>query len=300
MRLKAIVKEILLDKYLLELKKEKLEVIATIRGNAKKKSKILVGDIVEVSLLSGIYIIEKVLERKNFLIRPPVSNIDNLVIVISLTNPSPDYFLLDKQLVLAMSKKIRPILVINKIDLNITKKTKESVKYIKEVYGKFNSNIIEVSAKENIGISKLKFTLKNSVSAFSGNSGVGKSSIVNNIFNNLDVKKADVGKIAKKTSKGKHTTKHVRIYEEQNMYILDTPGFSSYELYDIDYKELKKYYPEFLKYKCNFADCNHVNEDISVCKVKQAVKDNQIDDLRYYRYSELFNKLKEIDDRKYK
>ena len=297
--MKAKIKEIVLDKYILELIDTQEEINASIRGITKKKNNILVGDLVEVKKSYERYMIENVLERKNSLIRPPVANIDNLVIIVSLANPRPDFFLLDKQIVLCMSKNINPIIVINKVDLNLTDKTNSDISYIREVYMKLGIKVIEVSSKESIGINKLKEALKNKTSAFSGNSGVGKSSIINSIFNNK-INKAIVSDVARKTNRGKHTTKHVRIYKDECMYILDTPGFSSYELYDIDYKKLKEFYPEFEKYKCEYLDCNHVNESIDVCKVKGAVNKNLIDKDRYNRYIELFSKLKEQDDKKYK
>ena len=110
-----------------------------------------------------------------------------------------------------------------------------------------------------------------------------------------------IGKVGEKTNKGKHTTKYVKLYSLQdNTYILDTPGFSSYELYDIDYKNLPSYYPEFKDIKCDYEDCMHVNEDISVCRVKKLVKEGIIDKKRYERYVYIYNKLKELDDKKYK
>ena len=153
--------------------------------------------------------------------------------------------------------------------------------------------------QKNIGIEVLTKELKNKISAFSGNSGVGKSSIINNIFKD-EYKTASTSETSKKTNKGRHTTKYVKIYEKDNMYILDTPGFSSFELYDIEYKSLKELYPEFKEYDCDYLDCNHVNEDISVCSIKKAVENKKIDKSRYNRYVELFKKLKEIDDKKYK
>ena len=297
--MKARIKEISLDKYILEIIDTKEEITASIRGNTKKKNSILVGDLVEVEKSYDRYMIEKVLDRKNSLIRPPVANIDNLVIVVSLANPKPDFFLLDKQIVLCISKNITPIIVINKIDLNLTEKTKSDISYIREVYMKLGIKVIEVSSKEGIGIDTLKASLKNKISAFSGNSGVGKSSIINAIFEDK-INKAIVSDVARKTNRGKHTTKHVRIYTDKDMYILDTPGFSSYELYDIEYKKLKEFYPEFEKHKCEYLDCNHVNESVDVCKVKEAVDKNLINKDRYGRYIELFSKLKEQDDKKYK
>lgn len=292
----ARVKEIVLNEYILENIEDNSEIKASLRGNIKRKNGILVGDLVEVELSYDRYMIKKILPRKNSLIRPPVANIDNLVIVVSLSSPSPDFFLLDKQIVLAKSKDILPIIVINKIDLNISDITSKDLSYIKNVYGNLGIQIIEVSAKNNIGIDVLKEKLHNKISAFSGNSGVGKSSIINKIFGTNSL----TFEVAKKTNRGRHTTKHVKIYKNEDMYVLDTPGFSSYELYDIEYKELKNFYPDFLECKCDYLDCSHVFENEKVCGVKKAINDGRIDKNRYDRYVELFKKLKDEYDRKYK
>lgn len=292
----ARVKEIVLNEYVLENIEDNSEFKASLRGNIKRKNGILVGDLVEVEVSYDRYMIKKILPRKNSLIRPPVVNIDNLVIVVSLSTPSPDFFLLDKQIVLAKFKDILPIIVINKIDLNISDITNKDLSYIKNVYGNLGFQIIEVSAKNNIGIDVLKEKLHNKISAFSGNSGVGKSSIINKIFGTNSL----TFEVAKKTNRGRHTTKHVKIYKNEDMYVLDTPGFSSYELYDIEYKELKNYYPDFLECKCDYLDCSHVFENEKVCGVKKAINDGRIDKNRYDRYVELFKKLKDEYDRKYK
>lgn len=292
----ARVKEVVLNEYILENIENNSEFKASLRGNIKRKNGILVGDLVEVEVSYDRYMIKKILPRKNSLIRPPVANIDNLVIVVSLSTPSPDFFLLDKQIVLAKFKDILPIIVINKIDLNISDITNKDLSYIKNVYGNLGFQIIEVSAKNNIGIDVLKEKLHNKISAFSGNSGVGKSSIINTIFGTNSL----TFEVAKKTNRGRHTTKHVKIYKNEDMYVLDTPGFSSYELYDIEYKELKNYYPDFSEYKCDYLDCSHVFENEKVCGVKKAINDGRIDKNRYDRYVELFKKLKDEYDRKYK
>ena len=292
----ARVKEIVLNEYVLENIEDNSEFKASLRGNIKRKNGILVGDLVEVEVSYDRYMIKKILPRKNSLIRPPVANIDNLVIVVLLSTPSPDFFLLDKQIVLAKFKDILPIIVINKIDLNISDITNKDLSYIKNVYGNLGFQIIEVSAKNNIGIDVLKEKLHNKISAFSGNSGVGKSSIINKIFGTNSL----TFEVAKKTNRGRHTTKHVKIYKNEDMYVLDTPGFSSYELYDIEYKELKNYYPDFLECKCDYLDCSHVLENEKVCGVKKAINDGRIDKNRYDRYVELFKKLKDEYDRKYK
>lgn len=297
--MKARVKEIVLDKYVLEIIENKKEITASIKGNTKRKNSIIVGDVVEVNEFYDRNMIEKVYDRKNVLIRPPVANIDCLIIVISIDTPKPDFLLLDKELALCFNKNILPIIAVNKVDLNVTEDTKRDLKYIKKVYGNLGVEIIEVSAKENTGIDRLTKELKNKISAFSGNSGVGKSSIINSIFKDK-YKMASTSETSKKTKKGRHTTKYVKIYEKDDMYILDTPGFSSFELYDIEYKNLKNLYPDFKEYDCDYLDCNHVNEDISVCSIKKAVEKGKIDKGRYNRYVELFKKLKEIDDKKYK
>ena len=292
----ARVKEIVLNEYILENIEDNSEFKASLRGNIKRKNGILVGDLVEVEVSYDRYMIKKILPRKNSLIRPPVANIDNLVVVVSLSTPSPDFFLLDKQIVLAKFKDILPIIVINKIDLNISDITNKDLSYIKNVYGNLGFQIIEVSAKNNIGIDVLKEKLHNKISAFSGNSGVGKSSIINKIFGTNSL----TFEVAKKTNRGRHTTKHVKIYKNEDMYVLDTPGFSSYELSDIEYKELKNHYPDFLECKCDYLDCSHVFENEKVCGVKKAINDGRIDKNRYDRYVELFKKLKDEYDRKYK
>lgn len=285
----ARVTEILLDKYIL---KSNIGVIeAYKRGNVKRKNNILVGDLVECIKSYDKYMIEKVLPRKNQVIRPPVANIDQMVIVLAIKDPLPDYTLLDKQLVLCKSKNIKPIICINKTDLC------NDFEYIKRVYS--NLDVFFVSAKENENLEDLKYCLKGKISAFSGNSGVGKSSIIKSIMGkNYDIL---VGELGSKTSKGKHTTKYVKLYEfEKDSYILDTPGFSSYELYDIEYKKLKEYYDEFINCKCDFDDCRHILEKEDVCDVKKKVKNGTIDSKRYERYVYIFNKLKEVEDRKYK
>ncbi len=285
--------DINLDTYILSGNNKK--VVATVRGNVKKNDSVLIGDMVEVSNIYDKYMIEKVMPRKNQLIRPRVSNIDNLVIVVSLKDPKPDYILLDKQIILCYQKKITPIICLNKFDLVENKN--EDVEYIEKIYKNLGIEVIITSAKENIGTYVLKEKLKGKISAFSGNSGVGKSSIVS-LYTNGEIK---INEIAKKTKRGRHTTKKASLFEiEDSTFILDTPGFSSYELYDIEPKKLKEYYKEFDEFRCDYDDCNHINESESVCNIKRQVSLGKIDRRRYEGYVFLYNKLKEIDDRKYR
>lgn len=290
-----------LDIYYLSVEHKNDIIASKLRGNLKKKKNILVGDIVKVEKVGQDFMIKDVMVRKNSLIRPPVSNIDQMVIVVSVGAPAPDYILLDKQIVLCLSKSIKPIICINKIDLvNQDENARKDVEYINDIYSKLGIDIVYISAKTGEGVENLKKLLHRKTSAFSGNSGVGKSSITKNILD-LSSDIVEIGEIGRKTKRGKHTTKSVRLYTMENdTYILDTPGFSSYELYDIEYRDLRKFYPEFLKYKCDYDDCMHVIEKEDVCDVKRNVLKGNIDKKRYERYVYIYNKLKEKYDRRYK
>lgn len=289
-----------LDLYIIKIEKSNEIICAKARGNAKKQGNILVGDMVEVEKVDSDYMILSVLERKNSLIRPPVSNIDQMIIVVSVGAPAPDYILLDKQIALCLEKNIVPIICINKIDLAENyEQAQKDLEYIKRIYSKLGIKIVYVSAIKKQGIDDLKELLIDKTSAFSGNSGVGKSSITKEI---IDIsEEVEVGNIGQKSKRGKHTTKSVRLYAiTNNSYILDTPGFSSYELYDVEHRELRNYYPEFKECACDYDDCAHVIESENVCDVKRKVEENLIDSGRYERYVYIYNKLKEKYDRRYK
>ncbi len=298
--LRGKITEILLDKYIVKLiENDKQNEIIDVftRGNIKKKTNILVGDIVIVEKLYDRFVIQEVEKRKNELIRPPVSNIDNLVIVLSIFNPEPDYMLLDKQIAFCFAHNINPIICVNKIDIQ-NEQVDINIKYINDVYSKIGIEIIYTSAKEKIGIDELINKILNQTSAFSGNSGVGKSSITMEIVNEENI---EINSVSDKNNRGRHTTKYVKLYQiKKDTYILDTPGFSSYELYDVEAKELKNYYPEFYNSKCDYADCTHIKEDETVCDIKRKVKDGIIDKERYNRYIYIYEKLKEKEDKKYK
>ena len=216
-----------------------------------------------------------------------------MVIVISIKNPLPDYILLDKEIILCIKKNITPIICVNKIDLDENDK---EIEYIDSVYKKIGIEVIHTSINNKDKIDNLKQKLYGKTSVFSGNSGVGKSSITSMIINE-DV---EIGMLGK-TQKGKHTTKKVSLYSIDNCsYILDTPGFSSYELYDISHKELKNYYKEFSNLKCEYEDCSHILESSDICEVKRKVNEGYIDKGRYDRYVYIYNKLKEEYNKKYK
>ncbi len=246
-----------------------------------KKSNIVVGDLVEVN---G-EVIEKIYPRKNEFIRPPVANIDQLVIVVATTNPKPDLELLDKQLIMAEKNDVVPIICINKIDLS------QDYDDIIKTYEKIGYQIVTTDAKNAIGIEKLAVFLTNKITAFTGNSGVGKSALTNDIFK---TEVTEEGETSEKTEHGKHTTKFVELYKiSEGTYIADTPGFSTYEMKEINANDLDKSYPDFVPYisDCEFRGCSHIKEP--KCGIKQAVEDKKIDQGRYDRYCKFYNALKE-------
>lgn len=278
-KIKGLVTKVFSDKYTVVVNGEKVDCMA--RGLFKlKKSKPLVGDIVEIE----DKIIEKIYPRKNEFIRPPIANVEQLVIVIATTNPAPDLLLLDKQLIMAKKNDVDPIICVNKIDL------KDDYDEIVDVYQDLGYQVITTNAKEGIGVEKLAIILQNKITAFTGNSGVGKSALTNSIFKD---EISEEGETSKKLEKGKHTTKFVELYEiAPNSYIADTPGFSTYELKDINYRELDRYFSEFIPHiqDCKYRGCTHIKEE--KCAVKKAVERRLISKGRYERYCTLYEKLK--------
>ena len=269
------------------------EVDASARGNLKKNnSLILVGDFVDFEKIAGDdYVINSVYPRKNQLIRPPVSNLDNLVIVITKT-PEPDLFLVDKLIVKCIEFGINPILVLSKADIL----QDEWVKDLKLQYCNVVKDIVVLSSVTMQGKEDLIKLLKNKTSSLVGQSAVGKSSIINMLGGQAKV--GDVGK----NLRGKNTTRHsqINIFND-NIRIADTSGFSRYFLDSIKYSSLMRYYPDFLKYsdKCKYSSCVHIAEKDEECFVKRAVKSGKISINRYTRYVEIYKELKKQWDRRY-
>lgn len=274
---------------------------ANARGKFKKEEITpVVGDKVEIQILdeeNKKAVIEKIEPRTTYIKRPKMSNITQLILVVSSKNPKPDLLLLDKQLAFAEYLGIKPIIVLNKTDLD---KKKEFEK-IKEIYQNIGYTVIETIAKEqenNLpGIQELKKYLKGNINAFSGNSGVGKSTLINAIFKDTITQE---GEISQRNKKGKNTTTSTKLYEiDENTYIADTPGFSTFDISEIEYKELDKYFKEFkpLVANCEFVGCTHIKEEN--CGIKNALQQGKIDSSRYDRFCKIYEELKEKDKYKY-
>ena len=254
----------------------------------------LVGDMVEIQITDeekSVAIIEKVQPRKNEIKRPKIANIDQIIFIVSTKNPKPDLLMLDKQLAYVEKLNIEPIIVINKIDLQ------DTYKHIQELYEKIGYKTIVTSAKQGNGIEILRQVLKNKISVFSGNSGVGKSSIINALFG---IDKTQEGEISQKNKKGKNTTTDTKLYElDENTYIADTPGFSSFEVNEIESTELDKYFREFKKEieNCEFVGCTHIKEQN--CGIKDAVEGGKISQERYDRFCQIYEQLKDNEKHKW-
>ena len=267
------------------------------RGKFKKEEITpVVGDRVEISIIDEKEkkaVIEKIEERTVYIKRPKLANMTQIVFVVSSKDPKPDLLMLDKQLAFAEYLRIKAIIVLNKTDLD----KKQEFKEIKKVYQNIGYNVIETNAKERIGIDKLKELLKGNINGFSGNSGVGKSSLINAIFNK-DV--TEEGEISKKNKRGKNTTTSIKLYEiDKETFIADTPGFSTFDISEIESKNLCLYFKEFKKYieDCEFIGCTHIKEEN--CGIKEAVKEGKIDNKRYERFIKIYEDLKKREERRW-
>lgn len=269
---------------------------STARGKFKKEDITpVVGDMVELEIIDETNrkaVIKEIKNRTVYIKRPKLANITQIIFVISSKDPKPDLLMLDKQLAFSEFLGINAIIVLNKIDLDDEKQFEK----IEKIYKKIGYKVIETGAKKQKGIEKLQEQLKNNISAFSGNSGVGKSTLINGIF------KRDItqeGEISKRNRRGKNTTTAIKLYEiNENTYIADTPGFSTFDISEIPSQELENYFVEFEreKEKCEFIGCTHIKE--KNCGVKQAIEEGKISKERYNRFCKIYKELKQKEERK--
>lgn len=253
------------------------------RGNFRhSKVEPIVGDDVEFKYEEKtLGYIEKVYPRKNMLTRPRVSNVDLALIVIPVLDPKYNLVIIDKTIIQAEHEGIDLAIVINKSDLD-----EESAEELTRIYKNSGFETFVISDKDD-NIESLRAYLHGKTVALCGVSGAGKSTITSRILN----KEVEVGKVSQKTKRGKHTTRHTEILYNDDIYIFDTPGFSSLTL-KIEEEDLKNYFREFKNFNdCKFNNCNHIKEP--KCAVKDAVDRGQIEKSRYENYLYIFNELKE-------
>lgn len=257
----------------------------------KDNTKPLVGDDVEMEVLSleeGTGNITAILPRKSELIRPAVANVDQALVIFAITRPTPNLNLLDRFLVMMEQQNLPCIICFSKEDIA----SREECRRLEEIYRGCGCRVLFVSAMEedSAGLACLQELLRGKTTTVAGPSGVGKSSLINRLQNSVYM---ETGEISRKIERGKHTTRHSQLIAlEGNTYIMDTPGFSSLALFDMEKEDLQAYYPEFALYEknCRFGGCAHASEP--VCGVKEAVGAGHISRVRYDNYLLLYEELK--------
>ena len=248
----------------------------------------LTGDLVEITVENGKGMIERILPRRNRFIRPAVANVDALVIFAANVNPVTEPFLIDRVAAIAGDQEVPVILCVNKCDLD------PAIDLI-EIYEKAGFSVIRASAETGEGVEQLRKLLKGKLTAFTGNTGVGKSSMLNRLCPQLNLA---TGEVSEKLGRGRHTTRHVELYcLDEDTYVADTPGFSSFDTdqMDVMLKENLQYaFGDFAPYisDCQFHDCSHRAEP--GCKVRQAVEEGMIGKTRYESYLRLYEKSSQI------
>lgn len=259
------------------------------RGSFRKSGDSpVVGDRVTISVPDdGFASIEEILPRRNKLKRPALANVDVLIIVCSTVDPDPNFTVIDKMTAAAINSNMTPVIVVSKNDLKSGDK-------IAGIYKNSGFPVFLCSPEDDEESERLKNYLKGKTAAFTGNSGVGKSTLINRIFPQLQLQ---TGQISRKLGRGRHTTRAVELFEIDGCFVADTPGFSTVDLqrYEIiDKTQLQYCFPEFEKYigECKFTSCSHTCE--KGCRILQAVWDGDIEPSRHNSYVSMYNEVKDI------
>ncbi len=247
----------------------------------------LVGDMVDIN--TDTRTIEKILPRKNELYRPTVANVDCSLIVTSIKKPDLSLSLLDKLITIILAKNVKPIIVLTKLDL-IDNQAKRKLKPIINYY-----KSLDIPVLTNKNIFKLKRLLKNQVVVLTGQTGAGKSTLINKFDKSLNV---ETKPISDALNRGVHTTRHTEIYKIGHIYLVDTPGFSALDLKDISISDLKNTFKEFNNYSCAYKDCTHDAE--KGCGVKIALENGKILQTRYQNYLRFLKEIYESSSKLYK
>ena len=264
------------------------------RGSLRRSISPLTGDMVEITVEHGKGMVERVLPRKNSFIRPAVANIDALVVFAANVNPVTEPFLIDRVAAIAGDQEVPVYLCVNKCDLD------PAVDLVR-IYRSAGIPVIQTSAETGEGTEELRSLIRGKLTAFTGNSGVGKSSMLNRLCPELQLA---TGEVSEKLGRGRHTTRHVELYHlGDNTYVADTPGFSSFDTdqMDVILKENLQYaFPDFGAHlgKCQFHDCTHRKEP--GCAVRAAVEAGQLEPTRYDSYLRLYEKAEKFKDWEHK
>ena len=259
------------------------------RGSLRKAHQTpLTGDMVEITVEKGKGMVEKILPRRNCFVRPAVANVDALVVFAANVNPVTEPFLIDRVAAIAGDQEVEVILCVNKCDLD------PAVDLVR-IYRNAGFPVIQASAETGQGVEELRSRLQGKLTAFTGNTGVGKSSMLNRLCPELGLA---TGEVSEKLGRGRHTTRHVQLYPlDADTYVADTPGFSSFDTdqMDVILKENLQYaFPDFDPYvgKCQFHDCSHRQEP--GCAVREAMEAGKVEPTRYESYRKLYEKASQV------
>ncbi|MCD8078342.1 MAG: ribosome small subunit-dependent GTPase A [Lachnospiraceae bacterium] len=255
-----------------------------------RKIRPLVGDDVEFTVLDeteALGSVEEILPRRNELVRPAVANIDQAVLVFALKDPVPNFNLLDRFLIMMECQELPSVLVFNKEDL-----VGEDMETLcRNVYGAAEYPLLFISARREQGVERVREILRGKTTVLAGPSGVGKSSLLNALTHNQCM---ETGEVSARIGRGRHTTRHSELfYLEEGTFLMDTPGFTSLEIFEKEAGQLQECYPEFAAYReaCRFPDCVHVGE--RDCGVKTAVAEGKISPVRYENYRQIYQEIRE-------